>query len=255
MGQPIYLCGFLCQVAGFVLAFFARERLPLYLVQSAVCASVGVTAVLGMAVLRWHVPATHWIPLGVLAVAVGLLAAAAEPSVAVTPDPATTMWLAAGLLAAAVLSVGAARLRSGVTLAVLAGVVFAILAVAGRPLVAQLGPGMLWHPLTWLTLACAGIGQVQMAAALQRSPPTVVGAVMDSVTMIVASALGVIALGDRIRPGDEPMVAAGVVLTLVGVAALARYGDRVDSGESTPPERSGVGAATPQQSMGRRARE
>src|SRR5262245_58711290 len=43
--QRVYLLGLLCQAGGFVLAFLARSNLPLFLVQSAVAAGLGVTTV------------------------------------------------------------------------------------------------------------------------------------------------------------------------------------------------------------------
>src|SRR5919202_1885945 len=41
--HKIYLVGLVCQFAGFLLAFLARRDLPLFLVQSAVAAGLGVT--------------------------------------------------------------------------------------------------------------------------------------------------------------------------------------------------------------------
>src|SRR5687768_15319255 len=60
LGQhKAYLIGVGCQFAGFALAFVARRELPLFLVQSAVAAGLGVTAVLGVLVLKWKLPATE----------------------------------------------------------------------------------------------------------------------------------------------------------------------------------------------------
>ena len=44
---------------GFVLAFLARRDLPLFLVQASVAAGLGVTAVLGVLVLKWRLPAAE----------------------------------------------------------------------------------------------------------------------------------------------------------------------------------------------------
>ena len=48
--------GSVCQFAGFVLAFLARRDLPLFLVQASVAAGLGVTALLGVLVLKWRLP-------------------------------------------------------------------------------------------------------------------------------------------------------------------------------------------------------
>ena len=55
-GQRTYLLGLLCQVLGFVLAFLARRDLPLFLVQSSMAAGLGVTAILGVLILKWKLP-------------------------------------------------------------------------------------------------------------------------------------------------------------------------------------------------------
>src|SRR4029453_16935702 len=52
----VYVVGLLCQVLGFILAFLARRDLPLFLVQASVAAGLGVTAVLGVFVLKWQLP-------------------------------------------------------------------------------------------------------------------------------------------------------------------------------------------------------
>src|SRR3954451_22430539 len=55
-GQRTYLLGLVCQVLGFVLAFLARRDLPLFLVQASVAAGLGVTALLGVLLLKWTLP-------------------------------------------------------------------------------------------------------------------------------------------------------------------------------------------------------
>ena len=60
LGQhKAYLFGIAFQFAGFALAFLARRDLPLFLVQSAMAAGLGVTAVLGVLVLKWRLPGTE----------------------------------------------------------------------------------------------------------------------------------------------------------------------------------------------------
>src|SRR2546423_13831546 len=56
-GHRVYLLGLGCQFGAFLLAFLARRELPLFLVQAAVAAGLGVTALLGVVVLKWRVAA------------------------------------------------------------------------------------------------------------------------------------------------------------------------------------------------------
>src|SRR5215470_15396519 len=55
--QRTYLLGVGFQSLGFLLAFLARRDLPLFLVQASVAAGLGVTALLGVLVLKWKLPA------------------------------------------------------------------------------------------------------------------------------------------------------------------------------------------------------
>src|SRR5918912_3067362 len=56
-GHRTYLIGLGCQMLGFLLAFLARRDLPLFLVQASVAAGLGVTALLGVLILKWRLPA------------------------------------------------------------------------------------------------------------------------------------------------------------------------------------------------------
>src|SRR3954471_2260903 len=75
-----YLLGLLCQVLGFVLAFLARRDLPLFLVQASVAAGLGVTALLGVLVMKWRLPLAEVALLGLLCGGVAALVLSAQPA-------------------------------------------------------------------------------------------------------------------------------------------------------------------------------
>src|SRR3954451_2190666 len=75
-----YLVRLTCQSAGFLLPFLARRDLPLFLVQSAVAAGLGVTTILGVLVLKWRLPRTEVFLLFTLSVGIAALVVAARPS-------------------------------------------------------------------------------------------------------------------------------------------------------------------------------
>ena len=79
-GQRTYLVGVACQAAGFVLALLARRDLPLFLVQASVAAGLGVTAMLGVLVLKWRLPAAEVALLMLLGAGVTALVLAARPA-------------------------------------------------------------------------------------------------------------------------------------------------------------------------------
>lgn len=223
-GDRIYLLGFSLQVLGFALAFLARADLPLYLVQAGSTSAVGLAAVLGAVLLGWRVRSGEMVALVVLAGGLLLLVGAAQPSVAAD----LPLWVGLGLLgllAAVVgLAVFAARIpgpRGAVALGVLAGIAFAVLAIASRPLASGPLLELPLEPLAWLMVAAAVVGQSLLAAALQRGSPTATMASMDATGVLLASIAGLLVLGDKIIPGRDSWVAAGLALVVAGVVAMA----------------------------------
>lgn len=217
-GDRLYLLGFAGQVGGFVLAFFARAELPLYLVQAGSSCAVGVATVFGVLALGWRVRPVEVVVLVVMAVGLVLLAGASAPSVA-DDIPVDTGFLLLGLPLVAILVVSR-RAEGVLPVAVAAGVGYAIVAIASRSLADEPLLSLPYYPLVWLMVAAALVGQACMAAALQRGSATSTVATMDSVTVVLTSVVGIAAMGDRIATGREWWVAVGVALVVAGVLAL-----------------------------------
>ena len=143
----LFLVGFSAQVVGFGLSYLARATLPLYLVQAGTAAAVGLAAVVGITFLGWPVRGVEIAVLAVMATGLVLVVDAAEPSTAYRLSTAVLVGLVGVLGSTVALAVPAARLgraRAAVALGALAGVAFAVLAIACRSvadkaLVTQLG--------------------------------------------------------------------------------------------------------------------
>lgn len=222
--DPIYLVGFTGQVIGFGLAFLARANLPLYLVQAGAMSAVAIAAVLGAVLLGWTIRLVEIGALVVVAAGLLLLVEAAVPSPA-KDLPVSAGWALVGLLVlVAVAAVPLARVpgsRGAIALGGLAGVAFAILAVASRPLASGPLLELPLQPLFWLMVVSALVGQALLAAALQRGSTTATMASMDSVSVLLASVVGLLLLGDQILAGREPWVIGGLALVLCGVIVMA----------------------------------
>jgi hypothetical protein len=225
-GDPVYVAGFLAQCAGFVLAFLARGTLPLYVVQAGSTAAVGIAALMGLA-LGWRLRGRDLVALAGLAAGLALLAGAAQPSVVEHVPGALGLTLLATLAATVVLAVPAARIPGGfgsVVIGALAGVAFAVVAVAARPVAAHPLLELWREPLAYLVVAAAVVGQGLLALALQRGATTPAAASMDTATTLIAAVVGLAVLGDRIAAGRASWVAAGLVLVVGAVLVLASAG-------------------------------
>ena len=224
-----YLVGIACQFAGFALAFFARRDLPLFLVQSAVAAGLGVTTILGMVILKWRLPRTEIALLAVLTVGIAALVLAAKPAPSRQLGTAGVIGLVAVLIALAIAGFFAVRLHGApgsVVLGTLSGVAFGAAAVASRPLASA---GSFEHfitdPLSYLLIAHSIVGQLLLGLAMQRGSTTAAVAAMDAAGAAPAAVIGLAFLGDGVWPGREWLVAFGFVLTLASVIGLSFYAE------------------------------
>lgn len=216
----LYLLGFAGQVGGFGFAFLARASLPLYLVQAGSSCAVGLATVFGLLVLKWRVRPLEIAVLVMMAAGLVLLAAASESSVARDIPTLPGLVLLGLPLLAVVFASRAAQNRNAVVIAVLAGTAFAVVAIISRSVADESVVDLLLHPLTWLMIAAALIGQSCLAVALQRGTATSSAAAMDATTVVLTSVIGLALLGDRITPGWEWAVALGMTLVVAGVLAL-----------------------------------
>lgn len=224
-----YLLGLFCQVVGFVLAFLARRDLPLFLVQASVAAGLGVTAILGVVVLKWTLPVAEVALLAVLLGGITALVLSAQPAHSRQLGTAGVIGLAVAVGVIAVLGFFAVRLHGAmgsVALGSLAGIAFSAAAIAARPLaVEQSVGGFCTDPLLYLLIAHSIVGQLLLGLAMQRGSTTAAVAAMDAAGAVPAAVVGLLLLGDRIQPGREWLAAAGFVVTLAAVIALTRYAE------------------------------
>ncbi|MBN1174430.1 MAG: hypothetical protein JXA67_19845 [Micromonosporaceae bacterium] len=224
-----YLAGVFCQFLGFMLAVFARGDLPLFLVQSAIAAGLGVTAVLGVFVLGWRLPRAEIVLLVVLCVGIAILVLSARPGGAKPIGPGGVFALGAALVVIPAAGFMAARLhgaRGSVVLGSLAGLSFGAAAVAARPLAGSFSAErFLTDPLLYLLIAHSVVGQLLLAMAMQRGSITASVASMDASAAVPAAIIGVWLLGDGIVPGREWLAVVGFLGTLCAVIGLVYYAE------------------------------
>jgi len=230
LGQhKAYLIGVGCQFAGFALAFLARRDLPLFLVQSAVAAGLGVTAVLGVLLLKWRLPRVEIMLLLLLGLGIAGLIVAAEPMPSRRLGTAGVVLLGVALLAVAVAGFFGVRLHGApgsVVLGALAGLAFGAAAVASRPLASVHAlDKFLTDPLLYLLIGHSVVGQLLLGMAMQRGSTTAAVAAMDAAGAVPAAVIGLLFLGDSIHPGREWIAALGFVGTLLAVIGLSYYAE------------------------------
>jgi hypothetical protein len=227
--HKVYVIGLTCQMLGFILAFLARRDLPLFLVQSSVAAGLGVTAILGVLVLKWKLPATEIGLLVLLFVGLAALVISAEPHPSRQLGLAGVVGLLIVLGALAVAGFFAAKLHGvpgSVVLGALAGIAFGAAAVASRPL-ANLHSfdRFITDPLLYLLIAHSVVGQLLLGLAMQRGSTTAAVAAMDAAAAVPAAIIGLLFLGDKVAPGLGWLAGLGFLVTLAAVIGLTFFAE------------------------------
>ena len=225
LGRWQFRLALLLNVVGFGLHVVALQVLPLFLVQAAISSSVAVTAVLAGQLLHLPLHARQW--LGVAAVCVGLTAlgnAASAGADRSTPGLPAALALALLLVVATAFLLGRVRIsHQAAVYGLLAGVCFAIVAVSARLLPDLTARAVLAAPSSYVLLAAGGVGFVLYSAAMHQGSVTTATAALVLTQTTLPALVGVLLLGDQVRPGSEPLAGAGLVLALAGTLALAAY--------------------------------
>lgn len=230
-GSPLvsasWWAGTALQGAGFVLSLLARTVLPLLLVQCAIAGALAITAVLEHVTHvrrldRRAVVAVGAVTLGIAAVAVGVMPGQAH---AVPAEWLAGLW---GILAGC--AVATMTVRRVWAYGVLSGSAFGVGAVAGRLLVgtgvdlAQIVRFWGWTPTQWAIalLMPAGIvvGQTALTRGLARTHSVLVLGGDYVMATVLPSAVGLAALGERLRPGAWPLVVLGLLAAGAGIGRL-----------------------------------
>jgi drug/metabolite transporter (DMT)-like permease len=244
--HPVYLAGLALDIGGWVLTVLALRFMPIVAVQAIVAAQVVITVV-----------ASHWVfdtplrRLDIAAAAVNvvglalLVASASTVDTEIVPSTAGIVALVAVLVVLAVVGVVVAiRTHQALLMAFLAGLAFGGTAVAVR-LVRLEGPfdtlvrQVLTDPVVWCMLGYAALGLGFYTVALGRGAVGPVVGVLAVTETLAPGLLGLVFLGDGVRPGWIPGFVLGLVLALGGVVVLARSPAQAslsgDDGVAPPP--------------------
>jgi drug/metabolite transporter (DMT)-like permease len=234
--SPRWWAGTLCDTAGFAAQAAALGLGSLLLVQPLLVTTLLVALPLGA---RWggrRLRRSDWVWAALLVLALAVLAVVGEPTAGVDRAgwrPWLPAWVVLGLLVGGCLAAAAVRRGTAraVLLAVAAGVAYGVGAALTKGVVSLLDDGLpvlltSWE--TWLLAAAMAGGTLLQQTAYQAGA---LEASLPAVTVgepVVAVALGVGVLGERLR-ADGPewaLVAVLVVVMAVATAELARASAR-----------------------------
>jgi drug/metabolite transporter (DMT)-like permease len=253
LGQWRFIISLVIDIVGFLAQLVALRRLPLFAVQAMVASNLAVIAVLAAWIMKARLSLREWMAIAGVIVGVGLLGSSAGAEGAADVDPGFQIGLMVAVACVGVAGIGAARLPGRARtplLGAIAGLGYAVLAVAARILPGFAPMQLVRSPATY-TLAAAGIVSFLMyASALEGGSVTVATSAVVLCETVPAAVVGVMFLGDSTRHGMLGLAIPGFILAVAGALTLARFGEAGDESRSRPsgerlPSRSESGASSP----------
>jgi drug/metabolite transporter (DMT)-like permease len=241
LGRMPFVLGLALDAVGFVAQFIALREAPVYLVQAAQAASLAVTALVALPLLHVRLRAPDWLAIAAVSAGLAMLGLSADSRETVVTGEGFRFALLGAVVLLAVLGFVVGRHFSptrSAPLGVVAGLAFAVVALAARALTG-LSPGRLVADPAAYALAVGGpVAFLFYTTGLQRGVVTVVTAATVVGETVAPAAVGVLMFGDHTRPGMAPVAVLGFVLALVGALGLARFGEVPESREpeSREPE-------------------
>ncbi|CAI9409345.1 MULTISPECIES: hypothetical protein [Aestuariimicrobium] len=224
MAQPLYLVGLACDGLAWLASLVALAWLPLFVVQAVLAASLAVTVLLAVPVLRIRPSRGQLAAIAVVTLGLVVVSASAGDEAPASPPPAFT-W---ALLGATVLLLAAAAVSYGrghpALLGLVAGLLFSVSALGARA--EHLGEhgvlDALRHGLTWLVVVAGVAGALMYARALERGAVGTVTAVLWVAEVVVPAAVGLLWLHDQVRAGWWAPALLGLAACIGGCIVLAR---------------------------------
>ena len=228
LGQWRFIASLGLDLAGFIAQLIALRRLPLFVVQAAIAASLAVTAVTAAWLAHHMLARREWLAVIAVTVGVTMLGSSAGVSGAVNPGVEFRFGLIIAIALLGLAGVAAARLRGRrrtLALGMIAGLGYGVVGVAARILVGFSPTDLVRDPAAY-ALAAAGVMSFMFyASALEHGNVTVATAATVVTETVLPAMIGVIFLGDTTRHGLVGVAAAGFALAVAGALTLARFGE------------------------------
>lgn len=224
--QPAFLGALGLTLFGFLFHLLAVRLVPLFLAQAGIAVSLVVTALLAVRLFGDRLSGLEWTAVGGVVVGLVLLSASAGEVGTGRDFP----WVIRSLVLVLVLMVVAglvvSRHRGVVATAVLGllgGLGYATVGISSR-LLPDFRIGDLATSEASYTLAAGGgLAFFLYSLALQRGSAIAATTPLIATQTVTPAVVGVLVLGDRIRPGWWPGAVLGFVITAAAAVILVRF--------------------------------
>lgn len=222
LAQPLVVAALVLDGVGWLLSLVALDRLPLFVVQAIQASSVVVVVVLARFVLGTRLRSRDGVAIAVVVGALVVLARASGEQPAITPPAGFTLAMMVASLVLAVVTVALYRRGGALVLALAGGLGYSGAAIAARGLHAA--DGLLetvLQPLAIPLVVCGACGALASLRALEQGAAGTISAVLSVTEVVVPGVVGVLVLGDTVRPGWALWAVLAVLAALAACTVLA----------------------------------
>jgi drug/metabolite transporter (DMT)-like permease len=223
--QPTAVSALVLMLFGFLLHLLAVRLVPLFLAQAGIAVSLVVTALLAVARFGERLSRTEWG--AVVAVFAGLvLLSASAGDVGTGGAGRIPLALLAAIVTIAVLAWLVSRSRGPLStagLGLLAGFGYAVVGISARLLPDFSLAHLARSPASYTLLAGGSLAFFLYSLALQRGAVTLATTPMIVTQTVTPAAVGVLLLGDGVRPGWAVPAGVGFAVTVLAASALVRF--------------------------------
>ncbi|MDR6974394.1 drug/metabolite transporter (DMT)-like permease [Streptomyces sp. 3330] len=238
-----FVVGTVLDFVGFALGALAARLLPLFLSQTVISANLIITAVLSVRLLRIRLTRAEWTSVGVVCMALVLLATAAGEEGSGDGIPIATHWwllaISVALMAGGTLAVRLLGPRAAIPAGLLSGLGFGALGVGVRVLngATPFDPAAMLTDPALYAIVTAGVGGMYLhTVALQIGSVNGATAALVVGETVLPGAIGVLWLGDASRAGLAWMAILGFVLAVGGAVAVAWFGGAAAHADEQPQQ-------------------
>lgn len=252
LGQWRFIASIGLDFIGFIAQLIALRRLPLFVVQAAIAASLAVTAVTAAWLAEHALAGREWGAVLAVTVGIAMLGSSAGATGAANVGGQFRLGLIVAVAGLGVVGFVAARLRGRprtVALGMVAGLGYGVVGVAARILTGFSPADLLRDPASYALAAAGVVSFMFYTSALEHGDVTVATASTVVTETVLPAIIGVLFLGDTTRHGLVAVAAAGFALALAGALTLARFGEAEPTSASTRMRESARHVPGPQSAL------
>jgi drug/metabolite transporter (DMT)-like permease len=224
--QPAFLAALGTTMFGFLFHLVAVRTLPLFLAQTGIAVSLVVTALLAVRLFGDQLSRKEWTAVGAVVVGLVLLSASAGDTGTERAGHGLTVGLFATLVGMVIIGLIASRfhgIASTAVLGLLGGLGYAVVGISARILPDFSIGDLLTSPATYSLGLGGGLAFFLYSLALQRGAVTAATTPLIATQTVTPAVVGVLLLGDSVRPGWWPGAVLGFLITGAAAIVLVRF--------------------------------